>query len=88
VLNGVVLLWCGWKILLHPELFSHWHAALFSTHADWTAIFIASALVFPKLALASADLRRCLRDAVGVGAGPEKARKQFPAASLRRGSCW
>jgi hypothetical protein len=50
-LNVIVLLWCGCKILLHPELFSHWHAGLFSTHADWTAIFIASALVFPKLAL-------------------------------------
>jgi hypothetical protein len=50
-LNVVVLLWCGVKILLHPELFFRWHSALFSTHADWTAIFIASALVFPKLAL-------------------------------------
>ncbi len=50
-LNVIVLLWCGWKVLSHPELFSHWHAALFSAHADWTAIFIASALVFPKLAL-------------------------------------
>ncbi len=50
-LNVIVLLWCGWKILSHPELFSHWHAALLSQHADWTAIFIASALVFPKLAL-------------------------------------
>ena len=50
-LNVIVLLWCGWKVLSHPELFSHWHAALLSQHADWTAIFIASALVFPKLAL-------------------------------------
>ena len=49
-LNVVVLLWCGWKIVFHPELFSRWHAALLSRHADWTAIFIASALVFPKLA--------------------------------------
>ncbi len=50
VLNVIVLLWCGWKILLRPELFSHWHANL-SMHGDWTAVFIASALVFPKLAL-------------------------------------
>ncbi|MGB7554857.1 MAG: hypothetical protein WBM04_10820 [Candidatus Korobacteraceae bacterium] len=50
VLNLIVLLWCGWKISQHPELFSHWHAGL-SMHGDWTAIFIASALVFPKLAL-------------------------------------
>jgi hypothetical protein len=50
-LNVIVLLWCGWKVLSRPELFSHWHTALLSQHADWTAIFIASALVFPKLAL-------------------------------------
>ncbi len=50
VLNLIVLLWCGWKISQHPELFSHWHGGL-SMHGDWTAVFIASALVFPKLAL-------------------------------------
>ncbi len=50
-LNVIVLLWCGVKILSHPEVLSRWHTALFSAHADWTAIFIASALVFPKLAL-------------------------------------
>ncbi|MGC2108245.1 MAG: hypothetical protein WA655_01930 [Candidatus Korobacteraceae bacterium] len=50
VLNLIVLLWCGSKVLLHIELFSHWHAALIM-RGDWTAIFIASALFFPKLAL-------------------------------------
>ncbi len=50
VLNLIVLLWCGGRIAFHWELMSHWHAAL-STHGDWTAIFIVSALIFPKLAL-------------------------------------
>ncbi len=49
-LNAIVLLWCGSKIAQHPELLSHWRAGL-SMHGDWTAVFIASALVFPKLAL-------------------------------------
>ena len=49
-LNVIVLLWCGWKVLLRPELFSQWRSAV-SMHGDWTALFIASALVFPKLAL-------------------------------------
>ncbi len=49
-LNLIVLLWCGWKILFHLELMSHWHAKL-AMHGDWTAIFIVSALIFPKLAL-------------------------------------
>lgn len=50
VLNLVVLLWCGWKILFHLELLANWHASLVMK-GDWTAVFIASALVFPKLAL-------------------------------------
>ena len=50
ILNLVVLVWCGSKVLMHPALLSSWHTAL-SMHGDWTAIFIASALIFPKLAL-------------------------------------
>jgi len=50
VLNLVVLLWCGVKVLLHVDLISRWHAALL-VHGDWTMIFVASALTFPKLAL-------------------------------------
>ena len=50
VLNLIVLVWCGVKVLLHPALLSTWHAALVM-HGDWTAVFIASALIFPKLAL-------------------------------------
>ena len=49
-LNLIVLLWCGSKVVLHPGLMANWHASL-ATHGDWTAVFIASALIFPKLAL-------------------------------------
>jgi hypothetical protein len=50
ILNLIVLAWCGGKILLHLKLMSPWHTAL-ALHGDWTAVFIASALIFPKLAL-------------------------------------
>lgn len=50
-LNLVVLLWCGGKILFHVELLANWRHAIFALKPDWTAIFIASALIFPKLAL-------------------------------------
>ncbi len=50
ILNLIVLLWCGGKVVLHPTLLSHWHAALVM-RGDWTMIFVASALIFPKLAL-------------------------------------
>jgi hypothetical protein len=50
VLNVIVLLWCGRRVLFRVDLLAHWHASLMAS-GDWTAIFIASALVFPKLAL-------------------------------------
>jgi hypothetical protein len=49
-LNVIVLLWCSWKIVSHPELLSDWHSAL-TANRDWTGVFIMSALIFPKLAL-------------------------------------
>jgi hypothetical protein len=49
-LNVIVLLWCGWKIVSHPELISSWHGAM-TANRDWTGVFILSALIFPKLAL-------------------------------------
>ncbi len=50
-LNLIVLLWCGGKILLHFDLLHIWRRAIFAIKPDWTGIFIASALIFPKLAL-------------------------------------
>jgi len=51
ILNIIVLLFCLVKILLHLELMEQWRHAMFALKPDWTAIFIASALIFPKLAL-------------------------------------
>jgi hypothetical protein len=50
LLNLCVLVYAAGVIYLHPELLRHWERALHS-HGDWTQIFIASALLFPKLAL-------------------------------------
>lgn len=49
-LNAFVMIWCMHRIFSGPALFSHW---IYNMHSsgDWTAIFVASALVFPKLAL-------------------------------------
>jgi hypothetical protein len=49
-LNAIVMVYCLWKIDIHMVALRHWHAALTIGH-DFTGIFIASALVFPKLAL-------------------------------------
>ena len=51
ILNLVVLFWCVVKVLFHLELLGQWRHAIFALRPDWTGIFIASALIFPKLAL-------------------------------------
>ena len=49
-LNLCVLLYALVVIYRHPELLEHWQRALHG-YGDWTPIFIASALLFPRLAL-------------------------------------
>jgi len=49
-LNICVLVYASVVVYRRPELLANWTRALHS-HGDWTAIFVASALVFPKLAL-------------------------------------
>jgi len=49
-LNAFVMIWCMHRIFSGPALLSHWSYNMHSS-GDWTAIFVASALVFPKLAL-------------------------------------
>ena len=50
LLNLVVLFRAVWEVMRHSESIPRWHLEL-ATHGDWTAIFIVSALLFPRLAL-------------------------------------
>lgn len=50
LLNVVVLIRGGLEVASHPTVLSSWKSALWG-HGDWTAIAIASGLIFPKLAL-------------------------------------
>jgi hypothetical protein len=50
ILNLVVIAGGLWEIARHPNLIAHWRADL-AVHGDWTMLLIASALIFPKLAL-------------------------------------
>ena len=49
-LNVWVLVYAASLVFRRPEVLTNW-TRLLHAHGDWTAIFIASALVFPKLAL-------------------------------------
>ncbi len=50
LLNGVVIVRGLVEILLHPEKLGEWHVALLA-QGDMTGLILASAIVFPKLAL-------------------------------------
>jgi len=50
ILNLIALLRGALEVIRHGEVFSQWRISL-AAHGDWTAIFVASALLFPKLAL-------------------------------------
>jgi len=50
LLNFVVIVRGLWQVGVHPGLITRWHQAL-SLHGDWLGLFLASALLFPKLAL-------------------------------------
>ena len=49
-LNFIVLLRGLIEIVLHPGLVQGWRSGLHA-HGDWTALLLASAIIFPKLAL-------------------------------------
>jgi hypothetical protein len=50
LLNLVVLMRGLYEIVQHPEYWSRWQSDL-HVHGDWTALLVASAIIFPKLAL-------------------------------------
>src|SRR5437773_1049944 len=50
LLNLVVLARGLHEVIQRPELWSRWQASL-TRHGDWTALLLASAIIFPKLAL-------------------------------------
>ena len=50
LLNLIVLLRCVTEVLHHPDVWSRWQAAV-TMRGDWSTLLLASALIFPKLAL-------------------------------------
>jgi hypothetical protein len=49
-INLIVLLYGLFRIFQDPDLITHWRLSLVA-HGDWTGLFVASAIIFPKLAL-------------------------------------
>jgi hypothetical protein len=69
-LNAVVLVRSLFEIAHHAELISNWRVAL-AARGDWTALLLASAVIFPKLALGMSGFETGVSVMPLVSAGSE-----------------
>ncbi len=81
-LNAFVLAWGFGLIIQHPGLLSQWRGGLHS-FGDWTAIFVASAIVFPKLALGLSGFETGVSVMPLVSADSEKETVGQPKGRIR-----
>ncbi len=70
------------KIAHHTELVAHWRLTL-ASHGDWTGILIASAIVFPKLALGLSGFETGVAVMPLVSGDPEDGISPVPAGRVR-----
>lgn len=70
LINAVVVLRALWEVGAQPELWSRFQLDL-AGHGDWTAILLASALCFPKLALGLSGFETGVSVMPLVRGGPE-----------------
>src|SRR6202012_1167148 len=78
ILNLIVLLWCSARVVTHWDLLAHWRSTLHA-RGDWTMIFVASALVFPKLALGLSGFETGV-SVMPLVSGAEPDKKEEPIA--------
>lgn len=82
LLNAFVLGWCLHEIIFHPSLLPHWYGHL-RAFGDWTAIFIASSLVFPKLALGLSGFETGVSVMPLVASDSDKKERGKPKGRIR-----
>jgi hypothetical protein len=82
VLNVVVLGRCLLEIQAHPELIGTWKSAL-SIHGDWTEIMIASALIFPRLALGLSGFETGVSVMPLIDGGPNDQPGELPKGRIK-----
>ena len=82
LLNLVVIARGVVEVLRHPELMGRWHAAL-SIHGDWTMLLVASAFIFPKLALGLSGFETGVTVMPLISGGKESATEDYPRGRIR-----
>jgi hypothetical protein len=82
LLNGVVLFRCLIEIFNHPHLIRNWREAL-EAKGDWTGVVIASAIVFPKLALGLSGFETGVSVMPLIRGGEDDESKPAPEGRIR-----
>jgi hypothetical protein len=70
------------EILLHPGVIGAWRGDL-AAHGDWTMLLVASALIFPKLALGLSGFETGVSVMPMVEGAPEDAASPAPHGRIR-----
>ena len=81
LLNVVVLGRCLIEISNHPELYRNWNLSL-HLRGDWTAIAIASGLIFPRLALGLSGFETGVSVMPLIRGGPADEQTEVPAGRI------
>lgn len=82
LLNAAVVTRGFMEIARHPDLLANWRLDL-AGRGDWTGLFLASALVFPKLALGMSGYETGVTVMPLVDGGPEDEGAAHPAGRVR-----
>ena len=82
LLNVVVLGRALQEVLAHPERMGQWQQSL-TRWGDWTSIMIASALIFPKLALGLSGFETGVSVMPLIRGGEADARREIPLGRIR-----
>ncbi len=84
ILLNVIVLARGTLAILHnPSVVSHWQQALWSHHSSWSGILLASAIIFPRLALGLSGFETGVSVMPLIKGEPEDHSKPKPEGRIR-----
>lgn len=82
LLNLIVIARGFLEVARHPELLQQWKLSL-SAHGDWTMMVLASALIFPKLALGLSGFETGVTVMPLIWGGPPDQAQSYPVGRVR-----